>query len=936
MKFKKLIFVWVQIVAVLLLVACGGGGGGGTSDEGITTGIIANAGLDRTVQVGTTVQVDARESVNDPHRIYTFHWEITTKPAGSTATISSSSAMNPVLIPDALGEYILTLVVSDETGASATDTVKITTTAPTVNATNFELIIDIKQPITYTNWEIASAASDADGNELSATVTTQGSYGTFTVHDESIVYYKTIETNATDSGTITISNGTDSTTITVSIDTLYWKQISSRGEFTTAIKSDGTLWAWGSNRHGQLGDGTTIDRKQPTQEVTHANDWKSLSAGNLHTLALKKNGTLFSWGLNQNGQLGHSTGMLLISTPTQEISNASDWKSIATGLVHSVAIKNNGTLFSWGLNSSGQLGDNTRDDTAIPTQENTHSTNWSTVTVGDYYTVALKTNGTLYAWGNNQFGQLGDNTTDHKSVPTQENTNASDWTSISAGWAHTLALKSDGTLWAWGLNSFGQLGIGLYNATQLVPIQENTLSQKWEVISAGTYHSTAIKNNNTLWAWGSNYKYERGDGNNNSLYSPIQIGTDEDWFAIEGSQYNTISLKKDGTLWAWGYNSWGQLGNSKIDSKYIPTKMDEQTTWKQVSVGKSHTLALKNDNTLWAWGSNSYGQLGDNTTQRKFMPTQEHSHATDWVEISTGNGFSAGRKSDGSIWTWGGNRKGQLGQGDYAERIIPTPEITGGTNWIRMCTGDEHTVAIKSDGSIWAWGDNTFGQLGDASNTNRNTPVEEASHTSNWIDVSCGEDFTVARIIDNTVWSWGKNSNGQLGDGTTTNRNFSVGEVTGSQWESISAGYAHTLAIKTDGTLWGWGYDSFGQLGNGESTSSTSSPIQESSHALWAIASAGHRTSLAIRQDNTLWAFGSNEKALLGIEGREIQKSHAPLQIENITGDLANYFTSLSLSENSVALVKPDGTLWVWGTNVYKQLGFEWETITPTRSIDRD
>ncbi|MGI6595500.1 MAG: RCC1 domain-containing protein [Candidatus Ratteibacteria bacterium] len=291
-----------------------------------------------------------------------------------------------------------------------------------------------------------------------------------------------------------------------------------------------------------------------------------------------------------------------------------------------------------------------------------------------------------------------------------------------------MALKEDGTLWAWGYNLHGQLGLGNTDNTD-TPTQVGAATD-WLDISAGSLHTIALKEDGTLWAWGYNYYGQLGlndSGSGTERTIPTQVGTATNWYAISAGSSHTIALKEDGTLWAWGFNHYGQLGLDDSGSgtdRATPTQVGTDTDWLAISAGDNHTIALKEDGTLWAWGHNSSGQLGLDDTTKRVTPTQVGTD-TNWLAISGGSTHTIALKEDGTLWAWGGNYYGQLGLGDSdtgTDRTIPT-QVGTATNWYAISAGDDHTIALKEYGTLWAWGNNSNGQLGLGNTDNTDTPT---------------------------------------------------------------------------------------------------------------------------------------------------------------------------------------------------------------------
>jgi alpha-tubulin suppressor-like RCC1 family protein len=334
---------------------------------------------------------------------------------------------------------------------------------------------------------------------------------------------------------------------------------------------------------------------------------------------------------------------------------------------------------------------------------------------------------------------------------------------VAAGSSSTVALKSDGTVWAWGYNGYGQLGDGT-STDRSMPSPIPQLSDL-SAIAGGKNHTIALKSDGTVWAWGYNGYGQLGDGTKSTKTTPVKVETIDDVIAIAGGVSHTVALKSDGTVWAWGANGEGQLGDGTTTNRLTPTAVLQLSGILAIAAGDYHTVALKSDGTVWAWGYNRYGQLGNGTTDTKDVPTQVWSGLNGITAVTAGENYTIALKSNGTVWAWGYNRYGQLGNGTQKTSSVPIP-VPGLSGFSGIAAGESHAVALKSDGTVWTWGYNGSGQLGDGAQTGYSLVPILVPGLSGLSGIAAGKNHTIALKSDGTVWAWGYNRNGQLGNGT--------------------------------------------------------------------------------------------------------------------------------------------------------------------------
>ena len=751
------------------------------------------------------------------------------------------------------------------------------------------------------------------------------------------------------------------------IPNTYWKQVECGyiwSDGWSAIDSNGKLWTNGTEIAGALGNNLRSGSAQtPVTTFAGGNNWKQVSKGTGNCAAIKLDGTLWTWG---GGSTNYSTlginnfgDFNYRKTPVTTFAGGTDWKQVACGDQVMGAIKTDGTLWMWGRNNQGQLGINSDNYTSnlyeynstkyTPVTTFAGGTNWDYITFGYDHVLATKNDGTLWTWGNNGFGQLtNSNLSSTFSRPVQINSPGMTWKTsedqkrvYSDRLPQTLGgevvVKRDGTLWAWGKGN----SQWFKNINNSPPTQLPTDTKRFKGVASSENGSAAIRDNGELYTWGLNNNYGiSGTNSSTDSVTPTQVHNGGSWKQVSVSNYHMAAIKTDGTLWTWGYG--GGLGINKLDlttHTYTPvTTFAGGNDWKQVTCNKYATFALKNNGQLWSWGRNNFLMYQNEST-----PVTLFSGSDQWRVLSTGhnsNHMHAIAK-DGTLWGWG---FGVLGNDDStALSMTPLTTFAGGNNWKSVCTGHDFTVAIKTDGTLWTWGVNSVGQLGVLYSTyqRRYTPVTTFGGGNNWENCYCGvgnDSYVWATKTDGTLWTWGKNNKRQSGNYLSYGSAYLTTpiqtEYSDSNWCSpqhippaISASFKSSSAIRDDGTLWAWGSNASGELGINLSHSSVErlTPTQVAyGENNWKKVSSGLHATGAISKQGQMFFWGRN-----GVSSDTNSYSGIPYVLPVNSNSLfantpievfggGNTWKDVKLGGICNIATKSDGSLWTWG---YSGLG---------------
>ena len=502
---------------------------------------------------------------------------------------------------------------------------------------------------------------------------------------------------------------------------------------------------------------------------------------------------------------------------------------------------------------------------------------------------------------------------------------------VSAGGNFSLCIAIDGTLWSWGRNDVGQLGIGNTTA-KVTPTQVGT-SNHWRSVFGNFYNSVAIKDNGELWAWGDNSLGQLGAAQPAQVKSPIQLGIGNKWVAAVAGTKLIVALQADGTLWGTGRDESGQLGRGTMSPTALTSLTQVATAlpgavWRSVSVGQDHVLAIRDDGRLYAWGNNVSGKLGVASATGAFATPTLVSNGP-WRSVSAGSQHSLGLQADGTAWGWGSNVNGALGIGGFVDKNAPT-QIFAGT-FVQLNAGQDLSSGVLSNGQFLTWGSNANNRAGFTSSvTNLDTPSSSgyfwrSGNRERIIAAGTTHAFTQDGFA--TIKSWGTNNNGQLGWGTRdypmtlpnpTPSPVSGASVVQSGALSFALGETHSLYITAQGTLRAFGSQTVGELGNGIQSSTPLYTSAFSHGGLWLKASAHYiSVSFGITATGDLFGWGDNSGAQIGtgITGGPLT---TPTQL--ITSP-AKRWVAVAPSDRSTYAIASDGTLWAWGENINGELG---------------
>jgi alpha-tubulin suppressor-like RCC1 family protein len=675
----------------------------------------------------------------------------------------------------------------------------------------------------------------------------------------------------------------------------------------------------GFNRYGQLGLGpdnpnNTISSPELSIAKVYGDHlFTKITNGVSFTCGLTVSGTAYCWGLNETGQLGNNSNLnSVIPVP---VSGMYTFTQISAGDYQTCGITVGGTAYCWGANYNGQLGNANTISSNIPVAVS-GNLSFSKISVGQFHTCGITTTGAAYCWGLNSSGQFGNGTTTNSTTPTAVSGNYT-FTQISAGNANTCGIVTGGATYCWGDNSYGILGNGTYiDSTTPTTVDGNYNFSQIEVAPS---YVCAITTDNIGYCWGTNGSGELGDGTNINKTSPAAITGSYTFKQISVGISHTCGLTTDDITYCWGENIYGELGNGTNSNSNVPILVSGNYIFTQISVGGYGSCGIANSGITKCWGSNNYGEIGNNGSTTVISPIAIPNNYA-FMQISTGQDYTCGISASNIAYCWGYNAFGQLGNGTTQNSISPVA-VSGTLAFTQVAASQIHTCGITTNGAAYCWGNNESYQLGDETTTNSFTPVAvNGNHT--FTKVVVGKRHGCGLTTDSLVYCWGNNTFGSLGDSTNDDSGLPVLTSGTYLYTQIIAGDFHSCGITNAGRANCWGHNDNGQLGNGTNTNNNL-PTEISGNLIFTQIAGGNFHTCGITNTGAAYCWGFNAYGQLG-DSTNID-STTPVAVSG-----NNTFRQISTGAWYTCALTTTDAVYCWGDNSNGQFGNN--STTPSNS----
>jgi alpha-tubulin suppressor-like RCC1 family protein len=673
-------------------------------------------------------------------------------------------------------------------------------------------------------------------------------------------------------------------------------QVTTGNGFSCALSAAGAVYCWGLGTSGQLGNGSSVQSNVPVL-VSGGLTFTGISAGGSSACGVTSAGAAYCWGLGTSGQLGNNLGTTSsspVAVYTAGVLSGLTVTQVSVGGSAACALATTGAVFCWGLGTSGQLGNGGTTSSNQPVTVSAGGVAYSEVSVGGAFACAVSGSGAGYCWGDDTYGELGNNTT----TSTPQSTPVAVYTSgvlsgvpltqVAAGYDHACALSAAGAAYCWGLGTSGQLG-NHATATSSVPVA---------VYTAGVLSGRTVTQ-------------------------------------ISAGQYHTCGLDNLGTGYCWGLNSSGQDGRADTGTNFDAPVTIEPAGLDLISAGYTHSCTIRAGK-AYCWGANTYGQLGNNSTVSSSVPVPVYTggalSGVTLVQVVAGNGYTCALDSDGVAFCWGYNADGELGNNSTANSSVPvavnTAGVLSGQTLTELTAGQYAACALSSAGVAYCWGRGTSGQLGNNTTVSSSVPVAVSASGLAFTAIDAGGLFACAVSTADTAYCWGANASGQLGNSTTTASSVPVlVNLPGAYVLTITAGFNHACLVSgtTSFVDYCWGDDTYGELGNGTTTATPqSTPVTlAASSALTgksiAQLNAGYQSTCATDSTGLAYCWGENNDGQVG--NNTTTTADAAVAV-TATGVLAGKdITEISPGQYDTCALDSTGAAYCWGANHNGQAG---------------
>ena len=697
-------------------------------------------------------------------------------------------------------------------------------------------------------------------------------------------------------------------------------RLSSGANYSCALSASDLASCWGSQDYGQLGTGSATWSASPTQTVgaipfvtivagdrvscgltaagaTYCWGGEIIGSGalarvlaptrvapllvfrNLYANAggvcgLTSRGQAICWGTNFNGELGTGDKSLVLS-PTAVVQGWLQFVSLAVGHTLACGLTASGVGYCWGTNSNGQLGTGTNVDALVPSSPVAApvGTRFVALTAGQNNACGLTTTGDAYCWGWNPYGQVGNDLGDTR-APLRVSGGLT-LTQLNAKFVHTCGIAVNGSAYCWGYNADGQIGDGtIGDSFQHRQPTRVASGMTFARVAAGYNHTCGQTSSGAFTCWGQHFAGQIGNGVFGYVPSPTPIAGGGTFTDVSAGAEHACGLTATGAAFCWGANFNSKLGvGSTLAYGLTPTAVAQRIPFTAISTGAGHTCALGTDAKAYCWGDNNNLQIGHAGATN--LPGAVDGVIT-FAGVAAGAFHSCGWTTAGLAYCWGRNWSGQLGDGTSADRAAPNPVAQGSLKFTRLSIGGggQHTCGITDAGTVYCWGANSEGQLGDNSTTNRQSPTQVSVGAFAFTDVAAGSANSCARTLDGSMYCWGANYHGQGGSGSNVGQLLTPMLVAGSHvFAKLPArlGAEHACALDVSGTTWCWGRDVEAQLGRGASVwgipgaspSDANSPMQVSTQSFVGVMPGGYFTC-ALAATARVFCWGSDQFHQLG------------------------------------------------------------------------